>query len=31
MAARADELAEKTLSLAEAILNELKAAEITRE
>ncbi|WP_374602004.1 hypothetical protein [Niveibacterium sp.] len=31
MTARADELAEKTLSLAEAILNELKAAEITRE
>lgn len=31
MAAHADELAKKTLSLAEAILNELKAAEITRE
>lgn len=31
MVARADELAEKTLRLAEAILNELKAAEITRD
>ena len=31
MAAHADDLAEKTLSLAEAILNELKAAEITRK
>lgn len=31
MAAHADDLAEKTLSLAESILNELQAAEITRE